>query len=122
MSLVAIRAGLETRLLAMPGGLSAANTQFELDSELFNPVSGQAYQRVWLMPAAPFNYGGVSKAHRLAGILQVDLCWPVETRSDAAVAADALAAWFPQGLSVIANSVTTTIGRTPEIKAGRVEG
>lgn len=119
--LLSIKFALETRLLAMPGGIAVDHTQFE--NAKYTPVGTEPYQRVWLMPATPFNYGGMTSAHRLLGFFQVDVCWPYGGGAgDAGALADSIAAWFPQGLSVDANNVTTRIDRTPEIKPGRSEG
>lgn len=120
MSIVAVRAGLETRLNIMAG--RPTDIQWELESEVFTPTVGAAYLRPWLIPAPPFNYGGTTPAKRLSGIFQIDLCWPYDDRENSAPMADALAAQFPQGLSVNANSVTTRVDRSPEIRSGRVEG
>lgn len=121
MSNLDIAAALETRLLAMPTGIDSANTQFE--NTTLTPTADVPYQRVWLLPAPPFNYGGRSSAKRLSGIFQIDLCFPYGGGSgDAKAHADAVAEWFYQGLSVAANNVTTHVDRTPEVKSGRVEG
>lgn len=121
MSNLSVSAALEARLLAMPQGIAAAHTQFENTD--YTPEGETPYQRVWLLPAKPFNYGGTTKAKRLLGIFQIDLCFPYGGGSgDAKAHAEAVADWFPQGLSVTANNVTTTVDLTPEVKSGRVQG
>ena len=121
MSNLAIMSALQTRLLAMPSGIAKAQTAWP--GTVFNPTADVPYQRVSLIPAPPLNYSGLSPFKRLSGIFQVDFCYPFGGGSGLADAqADALAAWFPQGLSATANSVTTRVDRTPEIKSGRVEG
>lgn len=121
MSNKAIRAALEARLLAMPDGIDRARTHFS--NVKYVPVSGQPYQEVTIMPAPPFNYAGTSLRKRLSGIFQVKLAFPYGAGPGLAEeAAERLQAWFPQGLSVEANNVTTRIDRTPDIRPGRVEG
>ena len=116
-----IRQALEARLIAMPGGIGQDQTQFE--NENLEPTNGVPYQRTWLMPGPPFNYGGSSIRKRFQGIFQVDLCFPHGDGSgDVSAAAKALVEWFPQGLSLTANNVTTRVDRTPEEMTGRQEG
>lgn len=120
MSTVAIRAVLEKRLAAMVG--RPADIQWELAKTVFVPPPGLPYLRNWLLPAAPFNFGGLSTRRRLSGVFQVDVLYPYAERENAQPMADAVAAWFPQGFTDTANSVTTAVDRTPEVKSGRVEG
>lgn len=121
MSLPDIKSALEARLKELPGGIPDAQTQWPgYDLE---PTQGVPYQRVWHMPAPPHNFSGLSDRRRYSGVFQVDLCFPYgEGEADADAAAKALEGWFPQGLSLTANNVTTHVDRTPETKSGRVEG
>lgn len=121
MSLDVIKSVLEKRLAALPNGIPTKQTQWP-NTEL-KPAQGVPYQRVWHIPAPPFNFSGLSSRKRLAGVFQVDLCFPFGTGEAAAdAAAKALEGWFPQGWTETANNVTTHVDRTPEIKSGRVEG
>lgn len=121
MSNEAILIALQKHLFEMPSGIPATQTAW--GSKAFTPTAGVDYQRIWFLPAKPFNYGGLTVAKRLSGVFQVDLNLPFGVDQAEAVArADAVVAWFRQGLSVTANNVTTVVDRTPSQKPGRPEG
>ena len=121
MSLDVIKSQIEARLIALSGGIPAAQTQWA--NVAFEPTQGTPYQRVWHLPAPPVNFSGLSTRRRYSGYTLIDLCYPYGAgEGDADAAAKALEGWFYQGLSFTTNSVTTHVDRTPEIKSGRVEG
>lgn len=118
MSIVSVRAALETKLDGITPALASAweNTPFE-------PQAGLAYQRVTLLAAAPDNstYGG--GYYREQGILQIDLMYPLSDGTAAAGArAELIRTAFKRGTSVVSGGVTVIIDKTPEVSAGRVEG
>lgn len=118
MSIVNVRAALETKLNGITPTISTAweNTPFE-------PQAGTAYQRVTLLAAAPDNptYGG--SFYREQGILQIDLMYPLSDGTAAAAArAELIRAAFKRGTSMASGSVTVIIDKTPEVSSGRVEG
>lgn len=118
MSIVSVRAALETRLNVMTPALSTAweNTPYE-------PQAGTAYQRVTLLAAAPDNSTFGNGYYREQGILQIDLMYPLSDGTAAAAArAELIRAEFKRGTSVVSGGVTVIIEKTPEVSAGRVEG
>lgn len=118
MSVSAIRNALETALAGMS---SALPTQHEND--VYTPVSEVPYQQVWMLWAPPENPTLGDDFKRQRGIMQVDLRYPLNRGArDAQTQAEAVQTLFKRGLSLTANSVTTTIETTPEIVSGRVEG
>lgn len=116
MTLTLVRSALEVAVAAMSPALSTA-----YENAPFTPVNGTPYQRVWLMPNTPDNpeMGGWMTER---GILQIDLCYPLNAGPSAATArAELIRTTFHRGASFTASGVTTTIERTPEIMPGRVE-
>ena len=118
MSIVKVRAALETALNGMSPALSTAweNNAF------VPPVSTTPYQKAFVMPATPDNpeYGS---SYSENGIFQVTLMFPLQTGTNAvAERAELLRTTFFRGASFINSGVTVNITRTPEISAGTVDG
>lgn len=116
MSLLAIKAALETRLKAIASPLA---THWE--NAPFTPPDKSPWQAVHFLPAAPENPTFGDNFHRLQGVLQVTLYYPLGGGAGTAVSkAESIKSWFPRGSTFEANGVTTMIQRTPEIGVARI--
>lgn len=117
MSVVSIRAALETALAAMSPALA---TQYE--NAAFTPTAGTPYQAVAVLFARPENTENRA-AHVEIGFMLITLRYPLNTGSATAAArAEAIRTAFPRGLSLTSGSVTVTISDTAEIVPSYVEG
>jgi hypothetical protein len=117
MSLVAVRAALETALNAMSPKIATA---WEND-EFTPPADTAPYQAVNLLTARPVNQE-MGRPHVESGFIQVTLRYPLKKGSAAATArAEALRTTFFRGASFVASGVTTIIEQTPEIMPGFVD-
>lgn len=112
MSLVAIRAALETALDGMSPALATA---WE-DDEAYTPTIGTAWQAVYLLgaDARPLELSG--KWHEEPGVFQINLFYPlgagpaaVETR------AELIRTTFKHGSEFTASGVTVTVSNVPTI-------
>ena len=118
MSLLSIKAALEVRLKAISSPLATA-----WENSPFDAPSGKPYQAVHFMPTPPENPTMGDSFRRERGIMQVTLYYPQSGGAGTAVSkAVALQEWFPRGSTYVANGITTTIERTPEIGGGRIVG
>lgn len=116
MSVVSIRASLETALNSMSPALSTA-----WENASFTPVNGTAYQQVHLLLAEPENVEYGSR-HREIGYMQVKLMYPLKDgTATAAARAELLRTTFARGNTFTSGAVTVMIMRTPEIQTGKVE-
>ena len=117
-TIVAIRAALETALLAMTPSIPTA-----LENAAFSPPAASLpYQRAYLMPARPDNreYGAL---HREQGLFQVTLCYPLQAGPGAAAArAELIRATFYRGATFVNSGVTVVITETPEVLQGTPDG
>lgn len=118
MSYDVIRKLLETRLNAI---LPSLKTEFE--NVPVKPVANVPYQRVTLIPAdtqAPTMPAGGPK--RESGYLQIDLAYPENAGSAAAMArAELIRDQFPRGLVLSEGAVRLCIGDEPSLGRGRNE-
>lgn len=118
MSIVSIRAALESKLNGISPALATA-----WENAPYTPITGTAYQRVWLLVAEPSNPTFGDDYYREQGILQVTLYYPLQTGSGTAAArADLIRTTFKRGTSMTSGGNTVIVYRTPEISNGRVEG
>lgn len=118
MSLVKIRAALETALNGMSPSLATAweNVAF------VPPAPSVAYQRAFLLPATPLN-SAWGPSHQELGIFQVTLCYPPQTGAGASSArAELIRTTFRRGISFLNSGVTVTILKTPEVGSGTFDG
>ncbi len=117
MSLIAVRAALETKLAAMTPALSTAS-----ENVPFTPVAGTPFQAAYFMPSVDNPTMG-DGFYRILGIFQVSLFYPLNTGSGTAAArTEAIKTAFKRGTTLTSGTVTVKIDRTPEISQGRVEG
>lgn len=113
MSTVALRAALETALIALGW---ADQTAWE--NKGFTPTADVAYQRVTLRLAEPDDSEiGAPSVDR--GFMQVDLMFPPGGGpGDAGVRADAIRSAFFNGRTLTASGQTVRVWGTPEIMGG----
>lgn len=121
VSIVLIRAALETRFKLVAGYIGDANTQWE--NTVIKPVDPlQPYQIVTILPADPMNpeMGGYAIEN---GFMQVSLRYPMNKGAgDAMTMAQAIRDHFYKGLSLAAGATMVQINRTPTIAPGAVDG
>lgn len=118
MSIGNVRIALESALNGM-----APSVQTAWENVPFTPTPGTAYQAAYLLPAEPENPTYGDNYHRLIGIFQINLFYPLQAGPKAAAdRAELIKATFCRGASFTSGSVTTTIQRTPEVGQGRVDG
>lgn len=111
MSIVSIRAALETRLNSLTPALATA-----WEGVPYTPVTGTPYQQINLLLSATENPTLGDKMYRVTGFLQVLLCYPPGTGPKAAsTRAELIRDWFPRGLGLSSGGIDVLIDRTPAI-------
>lgn len=111
MSLVSIRAALETGLDGMTPALATAWENVD-----FTPTPGTPYQRAYLLPAEPDDIEMSGKKFLERGIFQISLFYSLdEGPAAASTRADLIRGTFYRGASFTSGGVTVDITRTPEI-------
>jgi len=117
MSIVAIRAALETALNGMSPALSTA-----FENVPFVPVASVPYAYVHVLFATPSNRE-MGDRYQEAGYMQVKLQYPLSVGT-AAIAARAMLirTTFKRGNTFVSGGITTMVTETPEITPGGVEG
>lgn len=117
MSVVKIRAALETALNGMSPALATA-----WENVAYTPVTGTAYQQVHLMFAKPDN-SEFGRRHQERGYMQVKLQYPPQIGTSTINArAELLRTTFYRGATFASGGVTVMISETPEVAVGSVEG
>lgn len=117
MSVIAVRAALETALNAMSPALATA-----WENASFTPVNGTPYQAVHILFAQPSNHEFGSR-HQEQGFMQVKLMYPQSVGTAVISArAEMLRTTFARGNTFLSGEVTTMVTRTAEISSGTVEG
>ena len=117
MSIVAVRAALETKLAAITPALATA-----YENKPYPPVTGTPYQAVYLLPTVENPTMG-DDHHRLIGIFQINLFYPLKAgTATIAARAELIKATFKRGTSMTAGTVTVRIDKTPEAGQGRADG
>lgn len=117
MSVLKIRAALETALAAMSPALATA-----WENTAYTPTAGTPYQRVSMTFAEPVNteYG---RSFQQGGMFVVSLCWPQGAgAADIGARIELLRATFYRGAAFTADGLITTVARTPLILAAILEG
>jgi hypothetical protein len=118
MSIVSIRAALETRLNAMSPSLATA-----WEGVPFTPVTGTPYQQVNLLFADSENPTLGDAMYRQNGFMQVLLCYPPGTGAKAAATrAEAVRSQFPRGLGLSSGGIDVLIDKTPSIAPAIIDG
>lgn len=118
MSLVPIRAALETELAAMSPALATA-----YENKTFTPPPPSVpYQEAFLLPAEPDSRESGPQFLE-QGIFQVSLRYPLKKGSGPAVTrAEAIRATFWKARSLTSGGIVVNILRTPEIMKGQRDG
>lgn len=117
MSLLAVRAALETALAAMAPSLATA-----WENSSFSPVVGTPYQHVHLLMARPARVEASGTWSRAQGYLQIDLKYPLNAGpAPAAARAKLIQDTFPDASTFTASGVTTHIEGEAEVMPGRTE-
>jgi hypothetical protein len=117
MSVVSIRAALESALAAMTPALATA-----YENAGYVPTPGTPYQDVAVLFARPENREN-NAAHLALGFMQVTLRYPLNSGSAAAAArAEAIRIAFPRGRTVSSGGVNVTISDTAETLPAYVDG
>lgn len=116
-----IRKALENHLKNTPSGLIVAQTAWE--NAPFTPVTGTPYQKATMLYAAPDNLTMGCNYRREQGILQIDLCYPLNAGNSAAQSqADIIRERFKRGTTLSHGGVNVLIPRTPsKATIGRVD-
>lgn len=118
MSIIAVRAALETRLNNMANPIS-----YVWENVPFTPIAGVPFGAVYLLPAIPDNPTMGDTYYQEQGIFQVSLFYPLQMGPKAAAdRAELIRSQFKRGVSMTSGSITVRIMRTPEIGQGRVDG
>lgn len=118
MSVVLIRAALETALAAMTPALSTA-----YENTPFTPIAGTPYQRVWFLDflTQTLELGG--HMHRVRSYFQIDLMYPLQIGTAASAArGELISATFKAGATFSSGGILVLIPTTPVIGGGYVEG
>ena len=117
MSIVAVRAALQTKL----SGMAALATAWE--NVGYTPVAGTPYQAAYVMPATPDNPTMGDDYYQEQGIFQISLFYPLAVGTAVAEArAQLIRTTFKRGTSMTSGTVTVIVNKTPEIGQGRVDG
>jgi hypothetical protein len=117
MSVVSIRAALETALSGMSPTMPTA-----WENVAFVPVAGVAYQEVHVLFAKPQNRE-FGDRHQEVGYMQVKLMFPLQVGTAAAAArAESLRSTFKRGGTFTSGGIAVTVTETPEVTTGRAEG
>jgi len=118
MSIVNIRAALETRLNAISPSLATA-----WESVPYTPVTGTPFQQVNLLLNEAENPTLGDGMYRVTGFLQVLLCYPPGTGPKAASArAELIRNQFQRGLGLSSGGTDVLIDRTPTIAQAIIDG
>ena len=117
MSMVSVRAALETWLDAMTPALDT-----EKENEEYVPIVDVPYQRTALLPAEPEDLEMSCVKRREIGLYQVSLCYPLHQGPGAANArAELIRARFKRGVSLSSGGVTVTMYGSPEVGPAQYE-
>ena len=131
MSIVSVRAALETKLNGMTPAIATV-----WENIPYTPIAGTPYQQAWLLPATPDNPTLGDNFYREIGIFQITLMYPLQVgTATAADRAELIRTQFKRGTSIAFDDilnfdgvgnldaiVIVRISHTPEISAGRVDG
>jgi hypothetical protein len=119
-SLTRVRAALEQRLQALPGGWL---TQTAFENAVFLPKANVAFQRINFIMSPPDNPTIGDGFYRERGIFQITLCAPINTGAgDTLYYAERIRDWFPRGASFVNEGITARVETTPQIGPGSYDG
>lgn len=116
MSIVAIRAALETTLNGIAPALATG-----WENAPFTPTPGTPYQLVMLMPAPPVN-PEIGPGYSELGLMQVSLFYPLNAGpAAAATRAQLIRTAFAYASTHTASGVNVHVTQTPEVGPARIE-
>lgn len=117
MSIVSVRAALQTKLNGIAGSIAVA-----WENVGYTPVVGTPYQAAYVMSAEPGNPTVGDGFYREQGIFQVSLFYPLQAGTATAEArAQLIRTTFKRGTGMVSGGVTVLVDKTPEIGQGRVD-
>jgi len=117
MSIVSVRAALQTKLNGIAGSIAVA-----WENVGYTPVVGTPYQAAFVMAATPDNPTVGDGFYREQGIFQVSLFYPLQAGTATAEArAQLIRTTFKRGTGMVSGGVTVLVDKTPEIGQGRVD-
>ncbi len=118
MSVVSVRAALQTKLNSMVSPISYA-----WENIPFTPVPGTPYAQAFLLSATPDNSTLGDGFYRAQGIFLVSIFYPLQAGTATAEAkAEAIRTEFKRGTTMTSGAVSVLVDTTPEIGQGRVDG
>jgi Bacteriophage related domain of unknown function len=118
MSQSNIRIALETRVKAMVPLIKTVE-----EDQVYTPEKDVPYQQIHINFAKPANPTLGDGYYRERGYLQLTLRYPHNKGAGAIEdQTELLKQWFPRGLSLTANGVTTVIYETPDVSKAPSEG
>ena len=118
MSIVNVRAALETKLKAITPAISTA-----WENVAFEPVTGTPYQAAYVLPAEPANPTMGAGHYREQGLFQINLFYPSQVgTATAAARAEAIRIAFKRGTTMTSGSIKVIVTATPYIGQGRTDG
>ncbi len=119
MSEISVCAALETQLATVT--FTGGQTVYE--NAEFEPTAGTPYQEVFTLFAKPDNPTMGTAFHRLRGIFQVNLFYPILTgRGAAQTQAGLIKAAFARGRTFTSGAVTVQIENVPYVGQGTRDG
>lgn len=117
MSQVLIQASLETRLQQFDAAFPTA-----WENRPFEPVEGQAFQRVFFIPNSPVDHGIAFDVKEWRGLFQISLMYPLlEGRGPAQQRAELLAAHFAPYQELVNGAMKTMVYASPDIGPGSAD-
>jgi len=117
MSIVSVRAALQTELNNIPGSIDVA-----WENVKYDPIDGTPYQAAYVLPSVENPTMG-DDYHRLIGIFKVNLYYPLLAGTATAEArAELIKTTFKRGTSMTSGGITVRVNKTPEILQGRADG
>lgn len=117
MALINIRIALEQALGTITPAVSTA-----WENAAFAPAIGVPYQAVFLLQGTPQNPTLGDGFYRAVGIFQVNLMYPIQFGTLAAITqAEKIQTLFKRGASFANGGITVKVMTTPTIGAGSVD-
>lgn len=114
MSQLIIKQAFESAIAAMTPAIETAYANVD-----FIPTTGTPYQQIFLLPAAPDNTEQGITNYREQGLIQVNLCYPInQTEKDALERAELLRTTFKKGTTLSKGGITINVIYTPTTLAG----
>lgn len=118
MSIVAIRAALETKLNALTPAISTA-----WENVIFTPVNGVPYQKVDLMIADNKDLVVSDSSFLVVGFMQVLLVYPIGSGvKSSTIRADLICNHFKRGLQLTNGGYIVEVNKSPRVSPAYIDG